>query len=73
MQHPPPICSTRPNPMQPTAVDESVIGEKLRLLNARESWLGHTPLPVAPRKWPTTSSSSKSEEEDADSRLITIK
>lgn len=68
MQHRPPICSTGPNPMQPTAADEALIGEPLRLSNARESWLGHSLLPflpVAPRGWPTTSSSSKSGEDDA--------
>lgn len=35
--------------MQPTAVDEALIGEPLRLSNARESWLGHSFLPVAQR------------------------
>ncbi|UKZ62388.1 uncharacterized protein TrAtP1_003638 [Trichoderma atroviride] len=35
--------------MQPTAADEALIGEALRLSNARESWLGHSLLPVAQR------------------------
>lgn len=71
MQHRPPIPSTGPNPMQPTAVDEALIGDPLRLSNARESWLGHSLLPVAPRGWPTTSSSSKSGEEYAGRRART--
>ncbi|PON26116.1 hypothetical protein TGAM01_v205060 [Trichoderma gamsii] len=54
--------------MQPTAVDEALIGEPLRLSNARESWLGHSLLPAAPRGWPTTSLSSKSGEEYAGRR-----
>lgn len=58
MQHRPPISSTGLNSMQPTAADEALIGETLRLSNARESWLGHSFLPVAPKGWPTTSSSS---------------
>jgi hypothetical protein len=58
MHRRPPICSTGPNPMQPTAVDEALIGETLRLSNARESWLGHSLLPAAQRGWPRTSSSS---------------
>lgn len=71
MQHRPPTLLTGPNPMQPTAVDEALIGDRLRLSNARESWLGHSFLPVAPRGWPTTSSSSKSGEEYAGKRART--
>lgn len=49
IQQRPRICSTGPNPMQPTAVDEAVIGEMLRLSNTRESWLGHSLLGCAQR------------------------